>query len=254
MTVPIDALPTARTPPLDSVIPAGSDAPPESKPKRPPFVMPTGRVVERLNVELVPTRRGGTEGFHVSGAGGGVGTGGGVGVGVGVGAGADPSGDDASLPPPHPASVVTATARLCFSRRRRSVFSCTGFKPLVPLRCFMQGVRLKPVARTQRSWLSGHTCADMVHRNGGQFRLLRSAKRSDGSGPIRDVVPMERGELDMGQQSPDMIRGRHGAELSHAVEFLYEAASSVWSNCGRSFGRRLPCFWYRPIRSMAYMR
>jgi hypothetical protein len=117
----------------------------------PPRLTPFGRVEVRSKVAPLPTTSAGTKGVQAAGAGGGAGDGdggvgdGGVGVGVGVGAGAGgagtggvgaggvgagaaPTGKAASLPPPQPASVVTATPRPPCSSLRRRAFTESGFK------------------------------------------------------------------------------------------------------------------------------
>jgi hypothetical protein len=103
-------------------------------------VTPTGSVVDRLKVAFEPTRRGGTDGFHASGALGGGGAAGG-GAGTGDGAGALPSGEEASLPPPQPASVVIAAPRPHFSSRRLLSSGTLEFKP-IPVEYARSAVRV----------------------------------------------------------------------------------------------------------------
>jgi hypothetical protein len=109
------AVPTARIPATDSVMPPGSLAPPESTPKIPPRATLAGNVEARSNEAWVPTVSGGTLGRHVGGtAGAGV-------EGVAGSEGGAPSGEAASLSQRQPERTAAAAARVCFSRRRRTV-------------------------------------------------------------------------------------------------------------------------------------
>jgi hypothetical protein len=114
-----------------NVIPVGKATPMESIPNFPPRGIPLGNVVDRSKVEFVPTSRGGTEGFHASGAvGGGVGEGEG-GAGAGGSAGAIPIGDEVSLKSQPAIAPTTAAMPLC-NRRRLAEFMCDESKPVLP--------------------------------------------------------------------------------------------------------------------------
>lgn len=82
MALPTVALPTARIPDEDKIMPAGRVAPLAETPKTPPLVTPVGSVVAKSKLLLVPAGNDGRVKFHAEG-----------GVGDGGGAGGDGDGD-----------------------------------------------------------------------------------------------------------------------------------------------------------------
>jgi hypothetical protein len=138
VTVPRVAVPTARIPLDERLIPAGRRAPLGSTPKVPPRVTPVGRVELMSKVAPLLTVSAGTFGVQAAGA-----AGAGAGAGGGVGAGEFPTGDEAS-PPPHPASAPPAKASPPSSNRRRFEFTST---------CFSSRLSLPSPEPTERSVL-----------------------------------------------------------------------------------------------------
>jgi hypothetical protein len=132
VTSPTVAVPTARMPGGDKVMPAGSGVPLEEMPKTPPLLMLLGKLAAKSRTAPLPTAKYSKPTLHASGGAGegagvgaGAGAGGGLGAG-GVGAGGAGAGVGADCgvsgpgppPPPHEAISDTHPNRLSVSARR----------------------------------------------------------------------------------------------------------------------------------------